>query len=119
MCNSQDSRAGQVSTVAEVRSSHHVLGIEHLLSQLRNGNGAEGVGATARQWRKANHEEVKTREGNHVDGDLAKVGVQLAGETKTGCDAGHDGGNEMVKIAIRGLRQLESANANVVECLEE
>jgi len=36
--------------------------------------------ATGGEGSKARHEEVKPGEGNHVDGELPQVGVQLAGE---------------------------------------
>jgi len=114
---SQNSRASQVATIAEVRSSHHVLGVEHLLSELRDRHRTERVSATARKGRKADHEEVQAGEGNHVDGKLAEIGVELAGETQRNGDTRHDGGNQVVKIAIRGVGQLQSAHADVVESL--
>lgn len=115
--STEDSGAGEVTAVTEVRSSHHVLGVEHLLGQFRNGDGAEGVGATAGQRSKADHEEVKTREGNHVDSQLAQVRVQLTRETKAGGDTGHDGGDEVVQVTVRGVGELEGAHADVVQSL--
>jgi hypothetical protein len=61
------SGAGQVTAITEVGGSHHVLGVEHLLRELGNCDGAEGVGATAGQRGETDREEVKIREGNHVD----------------------------------------------------
>jgi len=113
----EDGRAGQVATVAEVRGSHHVLGVEHLLSELRNADSAERVGATAGQGSESDHEEVKTGEGNHVDGQLTQVRVQLTRETQAGGNTGHDGRDEMVQVAVRGVRELESTHADVVESL--
>jgi hypothetical protein len=110
-------RAGQVTTVAEVRSSHHVLGVEHLLGELGNGDGAEGVGATAGQRSETDHEEVETGEGNHVDGQLPQVRVQLTGETQAGGDTRHDGGDEVVQVTVGGVVELESPHADVVEGL--
>lgn len=115
--NLQDGRASEVTTVAEVGSSHHVLGVEHLLGQLGNGHGAERVGATAGQGSEADHEEVETRERNHVDSQLAEIRVELAGETERNGHTGHDGGDEVVEITIRGVRELEGAHADVVESL--
>lgn len=88
--NSQDGRASQVATVAEVRRGHHVLGVEHLLGQLGDGDSTEGVSATAGQRSEANHEEVETGEGHHVDSKLAQVRVQLAGETQRDGNTRHD-----------------------------
>jgi hypothetical protein len=115
--HSQNGRAGQVATVAEVRSSHHVLGVEHLLGQLRNADSAERVGTTAGQGSKANHEEVQTRERHHVDGELSEIRVQLTGETETGGDTGHDSRNEVVEVTVGGVGKLQGAHANIVEGL--
>jgi len=115
--NLQDGRASEVATIAEVRSSHHVLRVEHLLSELRYGNGAERVCATAGEGSESDHEEVKTGEGDHVYGKLAQVGVQLARETKTCCDTRHDCGDKVVKVGVRGVGKLESPHADVVESL--
>lgn len=113
----QDGRAGQVTTVAEVRGSHHVLGVEHLLGQLRDADSAERVCTAAGQGSEANHEEVKTRERNHVDGELAEIRVELTRETQASGDTGHDGGDQVVKVTVRGVRQLQGAHADVVEGL--
>lgn len=111
----EDGRAGEVAAVAEVRGGHHVLGVEHLLGQLGDGDGAEAMAAAAGEGSEADHEEVKTREGNHVDGQLAEVGVELARETETGGDAGHDGGDQVVQVTVRGVGELEGTHANVVQ----
>jgi len=88
--NLQDGRAGQVATVPEVRSSHHVLGVEHLLSQLWHGHSTERVCATACKRSKADHEEVETREWNHVDSQFPEIGVELTGEPQAGGDTRHN-----------------------------
>lgn len=113
----QDGRARQVATVAEVRGSHHVLGVEHLLGELGNGDGTERVGATAGQGSKADHEEVQTREWHHVDGQLAQVRVQLTGETQGDGDARHDSRHQVVQVAVGGVGQLERTHADVVQGL--
>lgn len=109
--------AGQVAAVTEVGCSHHVLGVEHLLGELGNGDGAEGVGATAGKRGESNHEEMQTREGNHVDSQLPEIRVELTRETQAGGDTRHDRGDEVVKIAVGWVVQLESPHANVVERL--
>ena len=43
----------------------------HLLRQLRHGERAVLLGAARRQRGEAVHEEMKTRERDHVDGELA------------------------------------------------
>ena len=69
--NLQDSRAGQIATVSEIGGSHHVLWVVHLLGQLWDGDGTERVSATAGERSESNHEEMKTRERNHVDSQLS------------------------------------------------
>jgi len=84
---------GEVASLAGIASGHHVLGIEHLLGELGDVHGAEGAGGAAGQGSESNHEEVKTGEGDHVDGQFAEIGVELSGETEAGGDTGHDEGD--------------------------
>ena len=60
---------------------------------------------------------METWEGDHVDGQLPQVGVELTREAQTGCDTGHDDGDEVVKITICWGRQLESTEADIVQSL--
>lgn len=113
----EDGGAGQVAAVTEVRGSHHVLGVEHLLGQLGDADGAVGVAATAGQRSEADHEEVETREWNHVDSQLTEVGVELTRETETGGNARHDGGDQVVQVTVRGVGELQGTHANVVQSL--
>lgn len=113
----EQSGASEVAAVTEVGGSHHVLGVEHLLGQLGDVDLAVRVATTAGQGSEADHEEVQTREGNHVDGELAKIGVELTGETKGGGHTGHDGGDEVVQVTVGRLGELEGTHANVVESL--
>ncbi len=68
-----------------------------------------GANPTMKKWRRG--------KGNHVDGQLAEIRVQLAREAQTRSDARHDGGDEVVEIAVRRVRQLQGAHADVVESL--
>lgn len=115
--NLQDSRAGEVTAVTEVGRSHHVLRVVHLLGQLGHGDGTEGVGATAGQRSESNHEEMQTREGNHVYGQLAKIRVKLTRESQASGDTGHDSGHEMVQVTVRWVGELEGPHADIVESL--
>lgn len=115
--STEDGGAGEVTTVAKVRGSHHVLGVVHLLGELRNGDGAERVSTPGSERGESDHEEVETREGNHVDSQLAKVGVQLARETQTGGDTRHYGRDQVVQVTVRGRRQLEGPHADVIQRL--
>ena len=103
--------------MAWVRSAHHVLGVEHLLGQLRDGQGAVLLRATRGERSEAHHEEVQTRERHQVDGELAEVGVELTGEAQAARDAGHDGGDEVVQVTEGRGGQLEGAEADVVQSL--
>lgn len=58
---------------------------------------------------------MKTREGDHVDCQFAKIGIQLTRETQAGGDTRHGQGNQMVEISIGGSGELEGAEANVIE----
>jgi len=108
---------GEVAAVAGVGGAHHVLGVEHLLSQLGNGEGTVLLGTTRSQGGKADHEEVETGEGDQVDGELAQVGVELTGEAEGASDTAHDGRHKMVEISESWGGELESAEANVVQSL--
>jgi hypothetical protein len=86
----------EITTMPGVRGSHHVLGIEHLLGEFWNRDGAVLLASTGGQGGVTSHEEVKTWEGNHVDGQLPQVGVELTGEAQTGRNTRHDDGDEVV-----------------------
>ena len=81
---------GEVPPVARVGRAHHVLGVPHLLRQLRHRQRAVLLAPAARQRREADHEEVQAREGDQVHRQLAQVRVQLpcAGRLKAGQSAG-------------------------------
>ena len=64
-----------------IAGGHHVVGVEHLRRQIGNGCRAEGRVALRGQRGESGHEEVQAGEGDHVDAQLAEVGVQLAGES--------------------------------------
>ena len=74
----EEGRGGKVPAVAGVSCAHHVLGVPHLLGQLRDGECAVLLGATGGQGSEAHHEEVQTGEGDQVDCQLAQVSIQLA-----------------------------------------
>ena len=113
----EDGRHREVAPVAGVARRHHVLGVEHLLRELGHGEGAVLLAAPAGERREARHEEVQAGEGHHVDGQLAEVGVELAGEAEAGGDAAHGGRHQVVEVAVGGRGQLERAEADVVERL--
>merc|ERR1719498_183890 len=97
----------EVAAVAGVGGGHHVLGVEHLLRQLRHREGAVLLGATRRERREADHEEVEAGERDHVDGELAEVAVELAREAEAAGGGRHHGGDQVVKVTEGRRRQLE------------
>ena len=50
--------------------------------------------------REPGEEEVEPGEGNHVDGQLPQVGIELAGEPEAGGEAGHGEGDQVVEVAV-------------------
>ena len=58
----------EVAAVARIAGSHHVLGIKHLLCQLRDGESSVLLRPTAGEGGEAGHEEVEAGEGNHING---------------------------------------------------
>merc|ERR1712205_22390 len=67
--------------------------------------------------RDVNHEEVEAGEGHDVDGELAQVAVELAGEAQRARDARHDGRHKVVEVAEGRGGELQSAEADVVQGL--
>ena len=106
---------GQVAAMTWVTGSHHVLGIEHLLGQLRNGQSTVLLAATGCERSEARHEEVQTWEGHHVDSQLPQISIQLAREAKAGGDTRHSCRHQMVQVTIGGSGQLQGSKANVIQ----
>ena len=106
---------GEVAAVTRIASSHHVLGVEHLLGQLGHGQGPVLLGATGGEGSKAGHEEVETGEGDHVDSQLAQISVQLTREAQAGGDTGHGGRDQMVQVTVGGGGELQGSEADVVQ----
>ena len=63
------------------------------------------------------HEKVETREWDHVDGEFAKIRVELTWESEAGCHTRHDGGDEVVEVTVGRVRELECTHADIVESL--
>mmetsp|Transcript_61669 Transcript_61669/g.127620 ORF Transcript_61669/g.127620 Transcript_61669/m.127620 type:complete len:268 (+) Transcript_61669:189-992(+) len=106
----------QVSTVSRVCCAHHVLGIEHLLCQLRHGQGTVLLGSAGCQGCKAGHEEMQAWERHEVDGNLAQIAVELTWKSQAASHAAHRRRDQVVQVSISGSRQLQGPEANVVQC---
>lgn len=72
-----------------IASRHHVLRVEHLGRQLGHGECTVLLRTLGRERCETGHKEVQPREWNHVDGQLAQIGIQLTGEPETRRHAGH------------------------------
>lgn len=72
---------------------------------------------TRGERRKSDHEEMETREGDHVDGKFTEVRIELARETETCGYTRHHCRHEMVEITIRWTSKFESPHADIVKSL--
>ena len=103
--------------MARVAGRHHVLGVEHLLCQFRYSQTSVLLASSGGQGSKPWHEKVETRERHHVDGQFSQIGIKLAGESETGGDPGHGGGDEMVQIPVCWCCQFQGSEADVIQSL--
>ena len=87
--STEDGGYGQVTSVARIASSHHVLSVKHLLSKFSNRLSTVSSNVLGGQGSESRHEEVETRERHHVDGKLSQISIQLTWETETSGDSGH------------------------------
>ena len=90
--------------------------IQSLLGQLWHRQCTILLRATRGQWCKASHEEVQTWERHQVHGNLAQVAIQLARETQAAGDTAHGSRHQVVQVTISWGSQLQSAEANIVQC---
>mmetsp|Transcript_20232 Transcript_20232/g.46851 ORF Transcript_20232/g.46851 Transcript_20232/m.46851 type:complete len:400 (-) Transcript_20232:106-1305(-) len=109
--------AGEVTSVTGIGGTHHVLGIKRLLGKLGYGQNTVVLRRTGSERRESNEEEMKTREGDHVDGEFSEIAVELTRETERAGSSSDGIGNKVVQVTVTGVGKLESAEANVVKCL--
>merc|ERR1712072_657943 len=114
---SEEGGGGEVTSVTGVGGAHHVLGIEHLLGELGDGESSVLLGASGGQGGETAHVEMETGEGGQVNSELSEIGVELTGESQAAGEAGEGGGHEMVEITVGGGGELEGSEADVIEGL--
>jgi hypothetical protein len=107
----------EVTAVTGVGGTHHVLGVEHLLGKLGHGKCTVLLRSTRSQRGKSHHEEMKTREGDHVHGKLTKIAVKLTRETKGAGGTADSSRHQVVKITIGRSGQLQGAEADIIKSL--
>jgi hypothetical protein len=103
--------------MARVCSTHHVLGVELLLSEFRDGKCTVLLRSTGCERCKTHHEEVEARERNHIHSELTEVAVELTRESKARSSAADRSGHKVVQVSVGGSGKLKSAEADIVECL--
>ena len=103
--------------MSRITSCHHVLGIEHLLSQFWNCESSVLLGTTGSERSKSWHEEVESGEWNHVDRQLPEVSIQLTWEPEAGGHSGHGQRDQVVEVSVGGGGELQGSEADVVESL--
>ncbi len=79
-----------------IAGNHHVLGIKYLLGQLRHSQRHVLLAASGGEGCETGDEEMEAREGNHVDGQLLEIGIELARGAHASGDARHGLGDQMV-----------------------
>merc|ERR1740138_1509099 len=97
---SEEGCGRQVATVPGVCRTHHVLGVKHLLRQLRHCESTVLLRTARGERCEARHEEVETRKGNEIDSDLPQVAIQLAGKAQTTRDTAHSRTDKMVEVPV-------------------
>jgi hypothetical protein len=88
-----------------------------LLSELGNGDSSVRGGSSSGQGSETDHEEVESREGHHVDGQLSEIRVELTGESKTCGDTRHDERDKVVQVSVSGGVELQGSETDVVKSL--
>merc|ERR1719229_1102403 len=113
----EERRSREVAAVSRVSRAHHIFGIKHLLRELRNRESTVLLRAARGQRSEAGHEEVEPREGDEVHRDLPEVAIELPGKAEARRNTAHGCAHQMVEVPICWRRELQRAEAYVIERL--
>ena len=100
-----------------ITGSHHVFSVEHLLSKLRDSKSSVLLRTSGSEWSESGHEEVETRERNHVDCKFSEVSIELTREPETSGHTTHGQRHQVVKVTVGGGGELQGSEADVIEGL--
>ena len=114
---SEECSGCQVTSMARISCTHHILGIKHLLSELGDCESTVLLRSTRSQRSEACHEEMQAWERDQVHSNLAKITIQLPWEAEAASHTTHRGTHEVIKITICGCCQLQCPEADIIKCL--
>jgi hypothetical protein len=113
--SSEHSGGGEISSVSWVRSAHHVLGVEHLLGQLGDGESSVDLRSSGGEWSETNHEEMESWEWDQVNSEFSEIGVKLTWESDGASNTRHSNRDEMVEVTIGWGGELKGSETDIVE----
>jgi hypothetical protein len=112
---SEHGGGGEISSVSWVRSAHHVLGVEHLLGQLGDGESSVDLRSSGGEWSETNHEEMESWEWDQVNSEFSEIGVKLTWESDGASNTRHSNRDEMVEVTIGWGGELKGSETDIVE----
>jgi hypothetical protein len=101
-------RAGcQVSSMIRINRTHSIFSFKHLFNDFEHIEALILPSLPRGQWCAANHQEVKPRKRDEIEGQFPQVAVELTRESHGAGDTRHCRRYNMIHIAICGRLNLE------------